>query len=192
MSTTRSATINSSWDGELLGLNASSNGRSCEQHECCGKAVKPDDVIRFKLAVVEAVLGKPLEMIKAVIIKDSTELCTDPLHHSKRGMYHHQKWSKSDFQGHTAQLYQHPLQSWDQWPQWPSPPYLWVSLAPSAELSRSWWPFAIFTWWFRTHSDRWMYLERHETTPWKPPEGCSSLNLDLLFRNEKSIKLSYY
>ena len=135
MSTTRSATINSSWDGELLGLNASSNGRSCEQHECCGKAVKPDDVIRFKLAVVEAVLGKPLEMIKAIIIKDSTELCTDPLHHSKRGMYHHQKWSKSEIQGHTAQLYQHPLQSWDQWPQWPSPPYLWVSLAPSAELS---------------------------------------------------------
>ena len=52
MSTTRSATINSRRDGELLGQNASSNGRSCEQHECCGKAVKADDVIRFKLAVV--------------------------------------------------------------------------------------------------------------------------------------------
>ena len=79
MSTTRSATINSRRDGELLaGLNASSNGRSCEQHECCGKAVKADDVIRFKLAVVEDVLGKPLETIKAVLItnKDSTELCT--------------------------------------------------------------------------------------------------------------------
>ena len=47
----------------MLGLNASSNGRSCEQHECCGKAVKADDVIRFKLAVVEDVLGKPLETI---------------------------------------------------------------------------------------------------------------------------------
>ena len=62
----------------MLGLNASSNGRSCEQHECCGKAVKADDVIRFKLAVVEDVLlGKPMEMIKVgVFIKDSTELCT--------------------------------------------------------------------------------------------------------------------
>lgn len=60
----------------MLGLNASSNGRSCEQHECCGKAVKADDVIRFKLAVVEDVLGKPLETIKAVLIKDGTELCT--------------------------------------------------------------------------------------------------------------------
>ena len=76
MSTTRSATINSRRDGELLGLNASSNGRSCEQHECCGKAVKADDVIRFKLAVVEDVLGKPLETIKVVLIKDGTELCT--------------------------------------------------------------------------------------------------------------------
>jgi len=71
MSTTRSATINSHQDGELLGLNASSNGRSCEQHECCGKAVKADDVIRFKLAVVEDVLGKALETIKAVLIKDA-------------------------------------------------------------------------------------------------------------------------
>jgi len=36
-----------------------------------------DDVIRFKLAVVDDVLGKSLlETIKAVLIKDSTELCT--------------------------------------------------------------------------------------------------------------------
>jgi hypothetical protein len=77
LSTTRSATINSRRDGDLLGLNASNNGRSCEQHgECCGKAVKADDVIRFKLAVVEDVLGKPLDTIKAVLIKDGTELCT--------------------------------------------------------------------------------------------------------------------
>ena len=33
-------------------------------------------MIRFKLAVVEDVLGKPLETIKAVLIKDGTELCT--------------------------------------------------------------------------------------------------------------------
>ena len=77
MSTTRSATINRRRDGELHGLNASSNGSLCEQHECCGKAVKADDVIRFKLvAVVDDVLGKPLETIKAVLIKDSTELRT--------------------------------------------------------------------------------------------------------------------
>ena len=78
MSTTRLATINSRQDGELLGLNASRNGRSCEQHECYRKAVKAkNDVIRFMLAVVEGVLGKPMEMIKAgVLIKDSTELCT--------------------------------------------------------------------------------------------------------------------
>ena len=50
--------------------------RSCEQHECCGKVLKKDDVIRFKLAAAEEILGKPLETIKAVIIKDGTELCT--------------------------------------------------------------------------------------------------------------------
>ena len=33
-------------------------------------------MIRFKLAVVEDILGKLLETIKAVIIKDDTELCT--------------------------------------------------------------------------------------------------------------------
>ena len=39
-------------------------------------AVMADDVIRFKLAVVEDIPGKPLEMIKAVHIKAGTELCT--------------------------------------------------------------------------------------------------------------------
>jgi hypothetical protein len=82
MSTTRSTTINVCHNGELLvGLNASNNGCSCEQHECCGggKAVKADeDVIRFKLAVVveDVLLGKPLATIKAVLIKDSMEHCT--------------------------------------------------------------------------------------------------------------------
>ena len=53
--------INSCCNGELLGLNASNNGCSCEQHECYGKVVKQNDVIRFKLAVVEYISGKPLE-----------------------------------------------------------------------------------------------------------------------------------
>ena len=52
MSTTRSTSCS---DRELLGLNGPNNGRSCEQHECCGKALKTDDVLRFRLAVVEAI-----------------------------------------------------------------------------------------------------------------------------------------
>ncbi len=79
MSTTRPAVINGLCDGELLGLNTSNTGCSCEQHECCGKMVKHDDVIRFKLvAVVEDRSGKPfLEMIKGpVLIEDGTEICT--------------------------------------------------------------------------------------------------------------------
>ena len=39
-------------------------------------------------------------------------------HFSKSCLDHHWKWSRSDFQGHTAQSYQHHLQSWKQWPQW--------------------------------------------------------------------------
>ena len=61
---------------DLLGLNAPNNGRSCEQCERCGKVPKTDDVIRFKLAVVEDISGQPLETIKAIIIKDQTELFT--------------------------------------------------------------------------------------------------------------------
>ena len=64
-------------DGKLLSLNAPNNMHSCEKHECCGKALKPGDVIRFKLAVVEDISGKPLETAKDITIKDGTEqLCT--------------------------------------------------------------------------------------------------------------------
>jgi hypothetical protein len=34
---------------DVVGINASDNGRSCEEHECCGKAIAaPDVVVRFK------------------------------------------------------------------------------------------------------------------------------------------------
>jgi len=61
-------------DGEIVGLKDSSNGRSCESHECCGEHVAPDDLVRFKLAVVD-INGKTEESIKAVRIRDGTELC---------------------------------------------------------------------------------------------------------------------
>ena len=52
-------------------------GAHVSNMNAAGKRLRlADDVIRFKLAVVEAVLGKPLEMIKAVLIMVATELCT--------------------------------------------------------------------------------------------------------------------
>ena len=66
-------------DGEILGLRASGNGRSCVQHSCCGMVVAPNDIIRFKTTVIDGVNqneGIPEEAIKAVLVRDGTELCT--------------------------------------------------------------------------------------------------------------------
>lgn len=62
-------------DGEIVGLKSSSNGRSCESHDCCGEHIEPDHLIRFKLATVD-INGKTEEAIKAVRIRDGTESCT--------------------------------------------------------------------------------------------------------------------
>ena len=62
-------------DGEILGLRGTTNGRSCEQHACCGAIVRPNDCVRFKAAVVP-IDGVDQAGIKAVLILDGTELCT--------------------------------------------------------------------------------------------------------------------
>ena len=38
--------------GEILGLKASNNGRSCAQHLCCGRQVTVGDVVVFRLCQV--------------------------------------------------------------------------------------------------------------------------------------------
>ena len=62
-------------DGEIVGLKASNNGRSCEMHDCCGAHVYPDDLVRFKLACID-IDGKTEEAIKVVCVRDGTESCT--------------------------------------------------------------------------------------------------------------------
>ena len=62
-------------DGEILGLRGTTNGRSCEQHACCGAIVRPNDCVRFKAAVVP-IDGVDQAGIKGVLILDGTELCT--------------------------------------------------------------------------------------------------------------------
>ena len=62
-------------DGEILGLRGTTNGRSCEQHACCGAIVRPNDCVWFKAAVVP-IDGVDQAGIKAVLILDGTELCT--------------------------------------------------------------------------------------------------------------------
>ena len=62
-------------DGEIVGLRGITNGRSCECHDCCGKFLFPDDLVRFKLTVVD-IEGKVEEAVKVVRIRDGTESCT--------------------------------------------------------------------------------------------------------------------
>ena len=62
-------------DGEIYGLNASSNRRSCEQHQVCGKEIFPNDLVRFKFSVLEF-NGEIERAIKVVQVRDGTEMCT--------------------------------------------------------------------------------------------------------------------
>ena len=64
----------SACDGEVLGLQATGNGRSCVQHDCCGMLVVPNDIIKFKTAVIDGMgmregsKSVQKEAIKAVLI----------------------------------------------------------------------------------------------------------------------------
>ena len=59
-------------DGEIVGLKASNNGRSCESHECCGEFISADDLIRIRRCVLNFEDG-PEATIEAVRIRDGTE-----------------------------------------------------------------------------------------------------------------------
>lgn len=62
-------------DGEIVGLNGTSNGRSCASHECCGAHLVIDDLVRFRLYVAD-VDGKIEEAVQVIRIRDGTESCT--------------------------------------------------------------------------------------------------------------------
>ena len=76
---------NNQHDGEIVGLHNPGNGRSCNQHDCCGLHVRPGDLIRLKREVMEVIYqqdGDPEPdarfetVIKAVVIRDGVEACT--------------------------------------------------------------------------------------------------------------------
>ena len=60
---------------EIVGLNSSTNGRSCYVHDCCGEVVKKGDLIRLKKCIV-TVNNIPQEAIKCVRVHDGVEPCT--------------------------------------------------------------------------------------------------------------------
>jgi hypothetical protein len=66
-------------DGEIVGLNYGTNGRSCCSHEVCGVSLQPGDLIRIKPAVIShtfkdgsSVVENALKVVKVV---DGCETC---------------------------------------------------------------------------------------------------------------------
>jgi hypothetical protein len=60
---------------EIYGLSASSNGRSCHVHTCCGSQVAVGDVVRLKKTIVECDTGLE-EAICCVLVRCGRETCT--------------------------------------------------------------------------------------------------------------------
>jgi hypothetical protein len=63
-------------DGEIVGLESSTNGRSCGSHEWCWKHLFVGDFVRFRLVILEGDGdGQDTEAVKVIKIKDGTEAC---------------------------------------------------------------------------------------------------------------------
>jgi hypothetical protein len=63
-------------DFEMIGLFGSSNHRSCERHQTCGKHVNRNDTLRLVSCLVEIPEEGIVPSIKLVKIEDGTETCT--------------------------------------------------------------------------------------------------------------------
>jgi hypothetical protein len=62
-------------DGDIVGLESSTNERSCGSHECCGKHLCVGDFVRFRLVIIEGDGdGQDTEAMKVIKIKDGTEV----------------------------------------------------------------------------------------------------------------------
>ena len=60
---------------EIVGLHASTNGRSCSVHSCCGDFLKVGDLLRLQKCVVTT-NGELQDAIKCVRIIDGADSCT--------------------------------------------------------------------------------------------------------------------
>jgi hypothetical protein len=66
-------------DGEIVGLNYGTNGRSCCSHDVCGISLVPGDLVHFKSAVISRTFKDGSSVVenalKAVKIIDGCETC---------------------------------------------------------------------------------------------------------------------
>ena len=59
---------------DIVGINASSNGRSCEEHKVCSSVLKLDSLVRFsKVQII--VKGKDKTALVAYWITDGVDHC---------------------------------------------------------------------------------------------------------------------
>jgi hypothetical protein len=66
-------------DLQFVGLYGTTNGRTCERHDCCGKYVTLGDLVRLKRTVVRVSRdgeARDEEAIAVVKIEDGFESCT--------------------------------------------------------------------------------------------------------------------
>jgi hypothetical protein len=63
-------------DGDIVGLESSTNGRSFGSHEACGKHLCEGYLVRFRLVILEGAGDvQDTEAMKVIKIKDGTESC---------------------------------------------------------------------------------------------------------------------
>jgi hypothetical protein len=66
-------------DGEIVGLNYGTNGRSCVSHNVCGVSLLPGDLVRFKAAVISRTFKDGSSVtenaLKAIKVVDGCETC---------------------------------------------------------------------------------------------------------------------
>jgi len=62
------------FDGEIVGLQETANGRSCFQHACCEKTIKVGDVVHFQATTVR-VANFDEFAVQAVLQGDAGHAC---------------------------------------------------------------------------------------------------------------------
>jgi hypothetical protein len=60
--------------GDIVGISASGNGRSCEQHACCGNYLQLNDTVIFKAVMIERD-GEIENAIAAKVLREGTVSC---------------------------------------------------------------------------------------------------------------------
>ena len=60
---------------EIVGIEASNNGRSCHQHDVCGTLVEEDVVLRLRKVQILNSLGREVPAIAAYHVSDGIDQC---------------------------------------------------------------------------------------------------------------------